>query len=134
MWFSPEQIELMREIQETDLQPSREAAEEAKRKEAENALKTADELILEAKENCRIAGERFSGRILGMLDRESSKMVDQFPVLAEHEEEAKRIIGVNFLIAFDKEIRKRNYVKEALKQKRSDAAKKTKKTKKKEKE
>jgi len=118
MWFSPEQIEFMRQLQQEDLQATREAAEEERRKKAEEDLKTFDELFIDAKENCIVAGERLALRLIGVLDREAGKIIDQYPILNDYEVDTKRLIDLSFFIAFDKEVKKRKYVKDAMKEMR----------------
>ncbi len=87
-----------------------EKAEEAKAKKAEEEKRTPEENLFEAKERVRISGRQFCGRILGMLDRETGKLTDQFTILEGHEKEVARIVTKCFLIELDKEMRERGYV------------------------
>ena len=89
-----------------------EKAEETKRKQAEEDKKTPEERLFEAKECVRISGRQFCGRILGMLDRETGKLTDQFTILEGHEKEVARIVTKSFLIELDIEMRERGYVDE----------------------
>jgi len=107
MWLPPDVLEQYESQQREALLEAEEKAEEAKRKAEEDARKTPEEKLFEAKENCKIAGDRFCLRVVGMLDRETSKLVDQFPILEGLEDEVSEIVSLGFLIALDKEIRER---------------------------
>ena len=87
-----------------------EKAEEAKAKKAEDEKKTPEELLFDAKEKVRISGRQFCGRIVGMLDRETGKLTDQFTILEGHEKEVARIVTKSFLIELDIEMRERGYI------------------------
>jgi hypothetical protein len=86
----------------------KDAVEKAAQEEAD-AKKTPDEKLLDARRNCEIAGQRFSGRILGMLDRETGKLIDQYSILEKHREEVPQIVTKNFLDELDKVMVERGF-------------------------
>ena len=86
----------------------KDAVEKAAQEEAD-AKKTPDEKLLDARRNCEIAGRRFSGRIIGMLDRETGKLIDQYSILEKHRKEVPQIVTENFLDELDKVMVERGF-------------------------
>jgi hypothetical protein len=87
---------------------SKEAKEKAEQEEAD-AKKTPDEQLTEGLRNCEIAGRRFCGRLIGILDRETGKLIDQFSILEKHRNEVTRIVTENFLDELDKVMVERGF-------------------------
>jgi hypothetical protein len=110
MWFPPEVMAQWQAAMSGQSQEQAEKKEEAKVKKAEADKKTPEEQLFEAKELVRVSGRQFCGRILGMLDRETGKLTDQFTILEGHEKEVARIVTKSFLIELDIEMRERGYV------------------------
>lgn len=110
MWFPPEMIAQWQAMQSGQAADAEERAAEAKAKAEEESKKTPEEKLFEAKERCRVSGRQFCGRILGMLDRETGKLTDQFTILEGHEKDVARIVTKTFLLELDKEMRERGYV------------------------
>ncbi len=76
MWFPPEMLEAMQAAQAQAQGKPPEPADPPKKKNA-----TPEEELAEAKANIDVAGQRMAGRIVGLLQREAGRLIDQYPIL-----------------------------------------------------
>ncbi len=102
--FIPQEVVEAAQAEQKEKKADAKATQEAADK------KTPEEQLFEAKECVRVSGRQFCGRILGMLDRETGKLTDQFTILEGHEKEVARIVTKSFLIELDIEMRERGYI------------------------
>lgn len=85
---------------------SKEKKEKAEQAEAD-AKKTPEEKLADAFRSAREAGNMLPRRLLGIVDRETGKLTDQFTVLEGHEEEVSNIVMDAFREGLDKEFEQR---------------------------
>ena len=85
---------------------SKEAKEKAEQAEAD-AKKTNKEKLADAFRAVREEGNKLPRRLLGIVDRETGKLTDQFTILAGHEEEVSAIVMDAFRKGLDKEYKER---------------------------
>jgi len=78
--------------------------------EAADALKTDEEKLADGFRACKEAGNKLPKRLLGIVDRETGKMTDQFTILEDHKEEVSKIIMEEFLDQLDIELQERGLV------------------------
>lgn len=89
----------MREEEEAKAAEAKQAAEEKAKKRFKQ---TPEERVFAAKEQCRQAGMRMCPRIVGQIDRETGKLIDQFSEeLTGLEKEVTRIVWREFLSELD---------------------------------
>lgn len=106
--ISPEVLEAMQNG-ENPYPPSKEAQEKAAQERAD-ALKTDEEKLADGFRHCKEAGKKLPKRLLGIVDRETGKMTDQYTILEGHETEVSKIIMDEFLDQLDIELRARGLV------------------------
>jgi hypothetical protein len=77
-------------------------AAEAKKRAAAKVKKSPEQRVFAAKEQCRQAGQRMCPRIVGQIDRETGKLIDQFSEeLTGLEKEVSQIVWSEFLSELD---------------------------------
>lgn len=92
--------------------PSSKAKEAKERSEQEesDAQKSTDERLQDAFRSCKEAGMKLPRRLLGIVDRETGKMTDQYTVMEGHEEEVSKIIMDAFIEQLDIELQERGLI------------------------
>jgi hypothetical protein len=90
---------------------SKEAKEKAEQADADSK-KSPDQLLRDAFYACKEAGRKLPHRLLGIVDRETGKMTDQFTIMEGHEAEVSRIIMDAFLEHLDIELRERGLIED----------------------
>jgi len=90
--------------------PSETDAKEKAEQKAADAEKTPDQKLLDGLFSCKEAGKKLPRRLLGIVDRETGKMTDQFTALEGHEEEVSKIIMDEFLKQLDIELLERGLI------------------------
>lgn len=111
MWFGMTQ-EMVEAYQrgETPAEHVNKELKEKQEQAAADAKKTPEERLQDAFRACKEAGHKLPRRLLGIVDRETGKMVDQFEALDGHEEEVSRIIMDSFLAQLDNELQERGLI------------------------
>lgn len=100
--FYEQDQRVLAEMKEEEEAKAAEAKKRAKKKARERIRKTPEERILAAKEQCRQAGQRMCPRIVGQIDRETGKLIDQFSEeLTGLEKEVTQIVWREFLNELD---------------------------------
>ena len=99
MWGSPEAFEAAQALQA-------EETERIKKEEEELELKvkrTPDQQRTEARNNIEQAGIRMASRVIGMIEREASRLLDQFEILYKEKTqlEVKKVIWKKFIVEVD---------------------------------
>lgn len=107
-WFGMTQAQL-EAYQRGETPPEHQSKDQKEKAEqaAADAKKTPEERLQDGFRACKEAGRKLPKRILGIVDRETGKMTDQFTVMEGHEEEVSRIIMASFLEHLDKELKER---------------------------
>lgn len=100
--FYEQDQRVLAEMREEEEAKAAEAKKRAKKKARERIRKTPEERISAAKEQCRQAGQRMCPRIVGQIDRETGKLIDQFSEeLTGLEKEITQIVWSEFLSELD---------------------------------
>lgn len=103
--------EMMASMQRgTYVSPASEEAKEKAAQAASDAKKTPDERLRDGFRSCKEAGKKLPRRLLGIVDRETGKMTDQYTVMEGHEKEVSKIIMDAFLEQLDIELMKRGLI------------------------
>ena len=90
--------------------PASKEAKEKSEQKAADAKKSPDEKLQDGFRSCKAAGKRLPLRLLGIVDRETGKMTDQYTVMEGHEKEVSKIIMDAFLEQLDIELRGRGLI------------------------
>jgi len=89
--------------------PAKEAKEKKEQAEAD-AKKSPEEKLTEAFKSCKDAGNKLPRRLLGIVDRETGKLTDQYTQLEGHEEEVSAIVMKAFREGLDIELKERGLI------------------------
>lgn len=92
--------------------PATKEATEKAEQVAADAKKSPEEKLQDGFRSCKEAGRKLPKRLLGVVDRETGKMTDQFTVMEGHEAEVSRIIMDSFLDQLDIELRERGLIED----------------------
>jgi hypothetical protein len=112
MWFggiTPEMVAAMTQQGDSPYPCSKEAKEKAEQVAAD-AKKTPEEKLRDGLRSCKEAGKKLPRRLLGIVDRETGKMTDQYTVMEGHEKEVSKIIMDAFLEQLDIELQERGLI------------------------
>lgn len=111
-WFgiSAEQLQAMARGETSIPNSVSQEAKEKSEQKAADAKKSTEELLRDAFYSCKEAGKKLPRRLLGIVDRETGKMTDQFTVMEGHEEEVSKIIMDSFLEQLDIELQERGLI------------------------
>lgn len=85
-------------------------AKEKREQAAADAQKTDEEKFTDALASSKEAGSKLARRLLGIVDRETGKLTDQYTVLEGHEEEVSHIVMEAFRENLDNEFRERGLI------------------------
>ncbi|KKN88838.1 hypothetical protein LCGC14_0244450 [marine sediment metagenome] len=94
----------------TYVSPASKEAKEKAEQVAADAKKTPDEKLRDGFRSCKEAGKKLPRRLLGIVDRETGKMTDQYTVMEGHEKEVSKIIMDAFLEQLDIELLERGLI------------------------
>jgi len=103
--FTPEMMEAY--SQGTSWGDAAKEAKEKKEQAAADAKKEPQEKLADAFKSCKQEGDKMPRKLLGIVDRETGKLTDQFTILEGHEEEVSRIVMTAFIAGLDIELRER---------------------------
>lgn len=107
--ITQEQIDAISRGESPSASLAKEAKEKSEQEEAD-AKKSTDERLQDAFRSCKEAGMKLPRRLLGIVDRETGKMTDQFTVMEGHEEEVSKIIMDAFIEQLDIELMDRGLI------------------------
>lgn len=103
--ISPEQMAAY--AADTQAQYAQDAKDKAAHAASE-AKKSPEEKLADAFRSCREAGKKLPNRLLGIVDRETGKLTDQFTILEDHADEVAEIVMEEFLEHLDIALRERS--------------------------
>ena len=109
-WFGLSEADIAALEAGTYVAPGTQDAKEKAEQDAADAKKTSEERLADGFRSCVEAGHKLPKRLLGIVDRETGKMTDQFTVLEGHKEEVSRIIMDSFLTQLDIELKERGLI------------------------
>ncbi len=109
-WFGLSAEDMAAMANGTYTAPQSKEAKEKAEQVAADSKKTPEELLRDGFYACKEAGRKLPHRLLGIVDRETGKMTDQFTVMEGHEAEVSRIIMDSFLEHLDIELQERGLI------------------------
>jgi hypothetical protein len=106
-WFGLSAEDMAAMANGTYVAPVSQEAKEKAEQAAADSKKSPEQLLRDAFYACKEAGRKLPRRLLGIVDRETGKMTDQFTIMEGHEAEVSRIIMDSFLDQLDIELKER---------------------------
>lgn len=109
-WFGLSQEDMAAMQEGTYVHPQTKEAKEKAEQAAADDAKSLEEKLADGFRSCKEAGRKLPKRLLGIVDRETGKMTDQFTALEGHETEVSNIIMNSFLDQLDNELQERGLI------------------------
>jgi hypothetical protein len=106
-WFGLSAEEMAAMSNGTYVAPATKEAKEKAEQVAADAKKSDEEKLEDGFRSCREAGKKLPKRLLGIVDRETGKLTDQFTILEDHAEKVSEIVMEEFLNQLDIELGER---------------------------